>query len=59
MRGSLPAVDGVCRIHHRVNGDEQWRFVSPHYFTVFRIPLLRGLTFSETDAEHSAHVVIN
>ena len=40
------------------NGDEQWRFVSPHYFTVFRIPLLRGRTFSETDAEQSAHIVI-
>ena len=40
------------------NGDEQWRFVSPHYFTVFRIPLLRGRTFSETDSEHSAHIVI-
>ena len=24
------------------NGDEQWRSVSPHYFSVFRVPVLRG-----------------
>jgi putative ABC transport system permease protein len=40
------------------NGDEQWRPVSPHYFRVFRIPILRGRAFSETDTENSARVVI-
>ena len=40
------------------NGDEQWRSVSPHYFQVFKIPLLRGRVFTETDAENSARVVI-
>jgi putative ABC transport system permease protein len=40
------------------NGDEQWRAVSPHYFQVFRIPLLRGRSFSETDVENSARAVI-
>jgi len=40
------------------NGDEQWRSISPHYFQVFKIPLLRGRVFSETDAGNSSHVVI-
>jgi predicted permease len=40
------------------NGDEQWRSVSPHYFGVFRIRLLRGRAFAETDTVNSAPVVI-
>jgi predicted permease len=40
------------------NGDEQWRSVSPHYFQVFKIPLLRGRVFTQTDAGNSSHVVI-
>src|SRR6185295_3808792 len=40
------------------NGDEQWRSVSPHYFQVFRIPLLRGRAFAETDTAGSARAVI-
>ena len=40
------------------NGDEQWRSVSPHYFRVFKIPLLRGRPFTETDTGGSARVVI-
>jgi putative ABC transport system permease protein len=40
------------------NGDEQWRSVSPHYFQVFRIPVLRGRVFRETDTANSARVVI-
>jgi putative ABC transport system permease protein len=40
------------------NGDEQWRAVSAHYFRVFRIPLLRGRSFNETDVENSARVAI-
>lgn len=40
------------------NGDEQWRFVSPHYFAVFKIPLLRGRTLNERDLNNSAKVVI-
>ncbi len=40
------------------NGDEKWRSVSPHYFQVFRIPVLRGRAFRETDVPNSARVVI-
>jgi predicted permease len=40
------------------NGDEQWRFVTPHYFVVFKIPLLRGRVLNERDVANSARVVI-
>jgi predicted permease len=40
------------------NGDEQWRSVSPHYFQVFKIPLLSGRLFRESDVGNSARVVI-
>ena len=40
------------------NGDEQWRSISPHYFRAFKIPLVRGRAFSETDTGGSSHVVI-
>ncbi len=40
------------------NGDEQWRSVSPHYFAVFHIPVMRGRGFRETDRGNSARVVL-
>ena len=40
------------------HGDEQWRFVTPHYFSAFRIPLLRGRTFDDRDTGKSERVVI-
>jgi putative ABC transport system permease protein len=40
------------------NGDELWRFVSPHYFTVLRVPLLRGRAFDQRDTGNSTRVVI-
>ncbi len=40
------------------NGDEQWRSVSPHYFAVFKIPLLRGRLLNERDLNNSAKVVV-
>ena len=39
-------------------GDEQWRFITPHYFSVFRIPLLKGRVFEERDTGKSERVVI-
>jgi len=40
------------------NGDEQWRFISPHYFTALRVPLLRGRFFDQREAGNSTRVVI-
>jgi predicted permease len=40
------------------NGDEQYRYVSGHYFQAFRIPLLRGRRFTETDTGNSTPVAI-
>jgi putative ABC transport system permease protein len=40
------------------HGDEQWRFVTAHYFKAFRIPLLRGRSFDERDTGKSERVVI-
>ncbi len=40
------------------NGDEQYRFVTPHYFAVFRVPLLRGRFFVDAEALNSAKVVL-
>jgi putative ABC transport system permease protein len=40
------------------SGDEQWRAVSPHYFTAFRIPVLRGRAFEDRDTGKSERVAI-
>ncbi|MGA2878587.1 MAG: ABC transporter permease [Bryobacteraceae bacterium] len=40
------------------NGDEQWRFISPHYFSALRVPLLRGRVFDLRDTANSEHVAI-
>jgi putative ABC transport system permease protein len=39
-------------------GDEMYRSISPHYFRVFRIPLLRGRAFTENDTPNSPRVVV-
>jgi putative ABC transport system permease protein len=40
------------------NGDEQWRMVTPHYFAAFKIPLLRGRVFNDSETSRSLPVVI-
>ncbi|HLG95346.1 MAG TPA: ABC transporter permease [Bryobacteraceae bacterium] len=52
IEGHLPAGGNMY------NGDEQWRFVSPHYFSAFRIPLLRGRSFDQRDTAVSERVLI-
>jgi predicted permease len=43
---------------NKYSGDEQWRSVSAHYFSAFKIPLLRGRAFTDHDMGQSAKVVI-
>ena len=40
------------------NGDEQWRFIAPHYFSALRAPLLKGRFFDQRDTANSARVLI-
>jgi putative ABC transport system permease protein len=51
-------IDGRVPANGKSEGDEQWRFVSPHYFEAFRIPLLRGRTFDRRDTGKSERVII-
>lgn len=40
------------------SGDHQWRYVSAHYFTALRVPLLRGRFFDQRDTGNSAPILI-
>ncbi|MGA9885460.1 MAG: ABC transporter permease [Candidatus Acidiferrales bacterium] len=40
------------------SGDEQWRFISPEFFDVMRVPLLRGRVFTDQDVLGSEPVVV-
>jgi putative ABC transport system permease protein len=40
------------------NGDEFWRFGSPHYFSALRAPLLKGRFFDQRDTGNSQWVLI-
>lgn len=51
-------VEGRVPAQGKYEGDEQWRFVSAHYFEALHIPLLRGRTFDRRDTGKSDHVVI-
>ncbi len=52
IEGRAPKLNG------KWEGDEYWRFVSPGYFEAFRIPLLRGRTFTRNDTGKTDRVVI-
>jgi predicted permease len=43
---------------NKYTDDAQWRYVSPHYFATFQIPLLQGRLFDERDSAKSALVVL-
>jgi predicted permease len=40
------------------HGDEQWRFITAHYFSAFHIPLLRGRAFDDRDTGKSERVMV-
>jgi putative ABC transport system permease protein len=46
------------QIYGRFNGTATWRSVSPEYFKVFHIRLMRGRMFTDEDNENSARVVL-
>jgi len=48
------AIEGRAPANGKFEGDEQWRFVSPHYFEALRVPLLRGRTFDPRDTGKSS-----
>jgi putative ABC transport system permease protein len=65
----IPATSGVGQLAFDIPGKavpsgqehygpEQWRSVSPHFFRVFRIPLLSGRVFTEHDDMEGAPVAI-
>jgi predicted permease len=65
----VPATSGVGQLAFDIpgkaipsgqehSGPEQWRTVSPHFFRVFRIPLLGGRVFTEHDDMGGAPIVI-
>jgi putative ABC transport system permease protein len=59
MAIDLPfTIDGRAPSQGKYEGDEQWRFVSPHYFEALHIPLLRGRTFDRRDTGKAEHVAI-
>jgi len=51
-------IQGVPPTDGPYNGDVQWRNVSPQYFQVFHIPVVRGRAFTERDTAGSDRVVV-
>jgi putative ABC transport system permease protein len=46
------------QVYGHFNGTAIWRSISPEYFKVFRIRLLRGRMFTDGDDENAARVVV-
>ena len=51
-------IEGQTPASGSYTGDEQWRNISSQYFQVFRIPLLQGRTFTDSDDAASDHVLV-
>jgi putative ABC transport system permease protein len=54
----LPFVIEGRPLQDKYHGDEFWRSVGPHYYDVFRIPLVSGRVFNERDVENSQAVLV-
>ncbi|HEY7393074.1 MAG TPA: ABC transporter permease [Bryobacteraceae bacterium] len=54
----LPYIVQGRPLNGRFHGFAGWTFVSPHYFEVLRIPLLRGRAFTDRDTAAAPGVVI-
>jgi putative ABC transport system permease protein len=52
------SIEGRAPTMGPYSGDEQWRFISPEYFDVMRVPLLRGRVFTDQDVLGSEPVVV-
>jgi len=51
-------IEGRVPKNGKWEGDEQWRFVSAHYFEALHIPLLRGRFFDPRDVANSDRVAV-
>jgi predicted permease len=61
MRGrpfSTIEIDGKPRLPEGTGGMVAWRYVTPEYFDVLGIPIVRGRRFTERDQDDSAFTVI-
>lgn len=62
LAAGLPMPFTIVRNDHsmigKYDGTAAWRSVSPEYFKVFRIRLLRGRMFTAEDDEHAARVAL-
>ena len=52
------AVEGEPKPEGGTGGNTVWRWVTPDYFSVFGIPIIRGRGFTENDRESNDHVLI-
>ncbi len=50
-------IEGRTPAQGKFEGDEYYRFVSPHYFSALRIPMLRGRVFDDRDTGTAPRVV--
>jgi len=51
-------IEGRAPAHGKYEGDEYYRFVSPHYFSALRIPVLRGRAFDDRDSGTGPRVLM-